>query len=756
MNQSNKDILAKLMATENITVLHKKVPTAYFDVKNRTLVVPVFKTEMAPELNDLFMGHEVGHALFTPLEGWHDAVCDEGPVFKGYLNVIEDCRIERDIKIKYPGLRKSFYTGYLELAKMDFFGINNKDKNTLNLIDRINLHYKIGTRSEIKFSEEEQVYLNMINKLESFDDVVRVSKLLFEKQQKETEENLESMSQDALQDLLEMNDLLDDEEEDRIPQDSTPSPVDNENEETDEEKKEVSGSGNEESDEESDEEKPEESSDEGGESQIDKLRDELNKSESDESFRDNEGKLHDTDYYTREPEYYELSGKIKYNNFIVGYETIMDLIKENDFDREPIEGYTKDFVNNNKKIISYMVKEFEMKKAAAMYNRSWAAKTGELDMNKLHLYKLKDDIFNRIEVIPEGKNQGLVMVIDWSGAMSGSVRPTFEQASLLSMFCRRIQIPFRLFAFSDQWHNRDSNGDLIDHRNINDRIYGRPLKGHDEDGRRRTSLSPTGLSSEFGLENLHLLEIFNEKMSNVEFTKQLENFLQLSFSIDEGYNYYRDTYNHFDTNWFGPNNLRLGGTPLDHTLVVIRDYLKDFKTQCGLDICTFVALTDGMSHSPFNRSRAELVDRKYNQTYPLYSTNGSNFGIRTTHKLLEWVKKTAGVRTVGFYLTSSTGRNFATDSQQFCGHKLDQWDNQKELESKRKEYNKLSTTFDDGCYDLSIVINQKKIGIDYEQDELNVKDGATKGQLKSALVKAGNSKMKQRVILNKFVEQMAV
>ena len=248
----------------------------------------------------------------------------------------------------------------------------------------------------------------------------------------------------------------------------------------------------------------------------------------------------------------------------------------------------------------------------------------------------------------------------------------------------------------------------------------------------------------------------NEKMSNVEFTKQLENFLQLSFSIDEGYNYYRDTYNHFDTNWFGPNNLRLGGTPLDHTLVVIRDYLKDFKTQCGLDICTFVALTDGMSHSPFNRSRAELVDRKYNQTYPLYSTNGSNFGIRTTHKLLEWVKKTAGVRTVGFYLTSSTGRNFATDSQQFCGHKLDQWDNQKELESKRKEYNKLSTTFDDGCYDLSIVINQKKIGIDYEQDELNVKDGATKGQLKSALVKAGNSKMKQRVILNKFVEQMAV
>ena len=211
INQSNKDILAKLMATENITVLHKKVPTAYFDVKNRTLVVPIFKGEMSPELNDLFMGHEVGHALFTPMEGWHDAVCKEGPIFKGYLNVIEDCRIERDIKNKYPGLRKSFYAGYLELVRMDFFGINNKDKNGLNLIDRINLHYKIGTQAGIHFSEEEQVYLNKIDKLETFEDVIEVAKLLFDRQINETEDELKSLSQDALQDLLEEMGLDEDE-----------------------------------------------------------------------------------------------------------------------------------------------------------------------------------------------------------------------------------------------------------------------------------------------------------------------------------------------------------------------------------------------------------------------------------------------------------------------------------------------------------------------------------------------------------------
>ena len=69
VGQSNKDTLAKLMATENITVIHKKVPTAYFDVKSRTLCIPMLKENMSQALNDLFAGHEVGHALYTPVDG---------------------------------------------------------------------------------------------------------------------------------------------------------------------------------------------------------------------------------------------------------------------------------------------------------------------------------------------------------------------------------------------------------------------------------------------------------------------------------------------------------------------------------------------------------------------------------------------------------------------------------------------------------------------------------------------------------------
>ena len=202
IQNTNKDLLAKLMATEDINVLHKNVPTAYFDVKNRTLVCPILKEDMSPQLYDLFMGHEVGHAINTPADGWHGAVSDKGMVFKGYLNVIEDCRIEKMIKAKYPGLRKSFYAGYRELANQDFFGIRGKNLNELNLIDRINLFFKIGSTTMIEFNEEETPYIKRCENLNTFEEVMELALELFERQKDITDEEIASMTQQELQDLL--------------------------------------------------------------------------------------------------------------------------------------------------------------------------------------------------------------------------------------------------------------------------------------------------------------------------------------------------------------------------------------------------------------------------------------------------------------------------------------------------------------------------------------------------------------------------
>ena len=111
MLAQSKSILAKLLATENITVEHKKISTAYFDTKNRVMALPIWK-QMSPELYDLLLGHETGHALYTPNEGWHDNLKDKTKKgYKTYLNVIEDVRIERAIQEKFPGLKTSFRKG---------------------------------------------------------------------------------------------------------------------------------------------------------------------------------------------------------------------------------------------------------------------------------------------------------------------------------------------------------------------------------------------------------------------------------------------------------------------------------------------------------------------------------------------------------------------------------------------------------------------------------------------------------------------
>lgn len=170
VSNSEKSILAKLLASENIRIEHQKVATAAFNLRDRALILPIWK-EMSADLYDLLIGHEIGHALYTPAEGWHDAIEDGGNGIKSFLNILEDARIERKVKDKYPGIRKNFYAGYQELFDNNFFGVKGKDLTKLRFIDRINLHYKVGAFLNIQFSEDEKAILRRIDVLETWEDV---------------------------------------------------------------------------------------------------------------------------------------------------------------------------------------------------------------------------------------------------------------------------------------------------------------------------------------------------------------------------------------------------------------------------------------------------------------------------------------------------------------------------------------------------------------------------------------------------------
>ena len=115
---NSKSTLAKLLATENITVQYGNYKTAWFDIKNRVLALPLWK-DLSNDVTDLLIGHEVGHALETPYEGWHDSPKKLEGCPRTYINVVEDARIERKIKDKYPGLVRSFQKGYARLFEED-------------------------------------------------------------------------------------------------------------------------------------------------------------------------------------------------------------------------------------------------------------------------------------------------------------------------------------------------------------------------------------------------------------------------------------------------------------------------------------------------------------------------------------------------------------------------------------------------------------------------------------------------------------
>ena len=177
INAEVKGILAKLLATENLTVEHRQVQTASFDVNSRVLTLPIWK-DASGTIYDLLVGHEVGHALYTP------NIPIDAP--KGFVNVIEDARIERMMKQTYPGLKKSFFEGYRELWHKDFFGVADEEISELAFIDRINLFFK--GNNEIEFTEEEKVWVRRVATTKTFEDVLQLSNELYEwaekKQQK--------------------------------------------------------------------------------------------------------------------------------------------------------------------------------------------------------------------------------------------------------------------------------------------------------------------------------------------------------------------------------------------------------------------------------------------------------------------------------------------------------------------------------------------------------------------------------------------
>ena len=757
--RTRKDSLARLLATEDLVIEHKKVPTAYFEPDTRKLVCPILKDDMSNQLYDLFMGHEVGHALITPADGWHDAVCEKGATYKGYLNVLEDIRIEKHIKNKYAGLRRIFYDAYKELhVDLDFFGVKNYDVNKLAFIDRINLYFKIGHKLMVEFSPEEQKLVTMMDtKMDTWEKVVKMADYLYELSKLEDLQPQTDTSAQTVETSEGDGDTMpqdfDEQEQEGDTEDSIGGDMESE-EESEEKGEEDSTKGGEQSDDEDAE--GENESEELGEGEEEKGRnlkggegeggqsgnaeDKPNESITDKNFRNNEDKLHkDLDNWEREPAYIEFNSKeVKFKDLVLPYKRVMSEITSSFASQDTqhcdtlanSREYTQKFFDFNKNIINYMAKEFDMRKAADAYKKSMSAKTGEIDMSRIHQYLLKDDIFKRATVIPDGKNHGVIMLVDWSGSMYDVIRETYEQTIVLTMFCRRVGIPHRVYAFTDAY--RDKN---IDYRN-------------EVDESERFKFQPKS--------GFKLIELFSDKMNKKDFFDSAVVMNAQLESMCGGRYYYSNKNNgdRFDADYGQDYNYSLGGTPLDESLMVIRDYIADFKHNYGIDKLQFVTLTDGQSFQlgcfPYSDDKF-FHDRRTKNTFA-YTKKGKRRG---TDNLLKWIEQTTGVDTVGFFICKNSHRDFDSAVDMFSGEYQD-WDTKQDgYKVFRKEGGYSVPTTEKSGYKEFYILNKRKMGIVSEDDTLDVQAGASKQALKGAMKRMGNNKMSQRKILQHFVKKVA-
>ena len=790
-----KSLLAKLMAAENITVEHKKIPTAAFDVKNRVLYLPILKWKPGSDTYDLFCAHEVGHALWTPEAGWHSSVSKKGKGFKSFLNVIEDARIEKKIKRKFAGARTHMIGGYRELMNEDFFGLKKMgmDVNDLGLIDRINLYTKAGTDYGIEFSEEEKEWVEKVMRTETFEDVLEVTEALYE-YCKENESETDN-SYDEFGDMDESDEFGEDEESEGSDGSGDESEMDDfdmdmagdESAESESEEDGVSGSGSEGED--SDDSDSELNSFEKEvKDAMDKMREE-NESKSgdssDNSSDKTEGKtsdgfeggtgnpfdrqemsgptsLTDDNFREREEEMADMRDsvtvpnyltfpKLNIDSFIIDYKKVHKEIGEYYVTQEGATEYgrtlLKKFKSANEKMISYMVKEFEMKKAADIHRRAYNSKKGTLDMNKIHAYKYSENLFQQITSFPEGKNHGMVMFIDWSGSMSGCMKDTIEQLVNLTMFCQKVQIPFEVYAFSDSYRDWQDEDNEEMYRRRNEIPYDTSLTGK--------KIASYKTNDMIISQHTKLLNLFSSRMRNRELTDAYENVLMIADAFSNRYSYYySSSYQYYGL----PNNYNLGGTPLDDTIIMSKSIIEEFKIRTKAQIVNAVFLTDGQSNRNghyldstnvvrgFDRRALHIDDKaSRSRTYPV-SDKGQQK--QATDILLEALKNSLGVNLLGFFLLSGSGRRVSGN----LGYIMSSYPTEVELSQFRKD----KFLIDKGTsYDELYILNVKGLEIDEVDHFDSVAAGSSKAEIRKALKKNTKNKLKNRVLLNAFIEKVA-
>jgi hypothetical protein len=711
---------------------------------------------MSGDLYDLLMGHEVGHAIDTPADGWHGAVHDRGANYKGFLNVVEDARIEKRQKRRYPGLRKSFVNGFNELMTKDFFGLGGRNINTLPFIDRLNIHTKSSYSLPVAFNAKEQDFVDRVQACESFEDALKLTDEIWEyskEEQSQTNTPEDNFGDDDGDDDYETESGSNEGDSETDGEGNEPAKSTQKGDEGDQEKESASNS-NEKSDEDGD--------DEGeAKNDIDRFKESQSvnedqtpepRCETDENFRQNESKL--IAKHAREYVYIDIP-KPNLKKIVTPAKRVQEILTKEFSDQtasyeQIANNLYNDFRRKNERFISLLAKEFEMRKAADKFSKAKVSSTGDIDVSRIFKYQIDDNIFKKVMRVPKGKSHGLILLLDKSGSMSDNLTASYEQVLILAMFCRKVNIPFSAYGFGNADHIRD--------KDFPEEIVVDPT---------HTYGCFSENEREMWLSSVYLREMINSKMSNSEFSKAVKNILCLMDAWSCRYG--------SRSNFFRPPSDSLSNTPMTEALIACQPLINEFKTVNNLDIVNLCVVHDGDAdeiHS-FNAIGASYNRSFFNADYQnvflcdkknkiQQGVSKKEDGVRVA--ISNWLTKTTGVKIIGFYLATNSAmkgavrrRLFNTELNELRKDERANYYQLKEAYSKyikvlRKE--KFLESKNAGYESFFLLPGGNELDMDDEDFEAPSK--VTTATLTKAFSKFTKNRQVNRVLVSRFIGMIAV
>ena len=700
--QTSKTILAGLLATENLSVVHDPAAqTASFDLKNRVLTLPVWES-MSNSLYDMLVGHEVAHALHTPCDGWKDNIEELSSMHglpyalvQQYVNVVEDARIERMIKRQFPGLRRDFLNAYVDLMNRDLFDLQGRKLADLGLIDRLNLEFKVGIHAgeTIPFAPAEVQWIDRIKVADTFADVLDIvndllASIIDDNEEDENEESAESESGEGNGE-------------------GSPESSDDSDDDSGEDQQQGSGSaGDDDTDDGADADSSPDSGD-GGDVEQSGTGKNVPESITEQAFSKVADAMRDESATGYDAEEVTLD-RVDLDRHIIDYKRFHRLLSTNilqNCNKELSDRDCRSFVVRSKPTVNVLAKQFEMKKQADAHKRVQIAKSGVLDTVKMMNYKWSEDVFRKTATIRDGKNHGLVMFLDWSGSMSDQIEETMGQLIQLVLFCKKVNIPFEVYAFTSAMpHEFDEN-------------------------RTDKSDNDAYAATEY---RFALLNLFSSRMKKNEFEAAIPQCFALARSQA----------------WSGNNmptvgrEFGLGGTPLNEAILAAIDIVPEFRKNNNVQIVNAVFLTDGSSngmHVPYNGTLKIKGDRIGTRVEQKNATN----------LLTKMLQDRTGAKVINFFLADWTPSKFERSSY----HYFRDHDKMYAGLATWKSDNYAIATSDSMGWDEQYLVRTVKIDNTDAMD--NVQDSDTTAKKKNAFLKSMKGRSTSRVVLNRFIDLIA-